>query len=185
MQQPGAETQLKKVAVPCSYFCWQPDSCRITESLRLGKTFRISKSNYQPDQDPSLNHFFWWHIYTSLKRFQGWRLHHFPGQTVPMTDHLSMKKFFLMSNLILTWHSLRLSNNEERLQLQRAMPPTKIPIYEHWQWTFPRQNSCTLSLLVTSSPDTCLIGFSLEVNLSHTDSKELPLFSRWHLATLK
>lgn len=42
------------------------------------------------------------HAHTSLKYRQGWELHHLPRQLIPVLVHtLSMKKFFLISHLIL------------------------------------------------------------------------------------
>ena len=53
---------------------------------RLEKTSKISKSNHPPNNS-LLNHIPKHRIYASFKHFQGWELHHVPGQPIPMPDH--------------------------------------------------------------------------------------------------
>lgn len=57
---PGAGKLLLQVAVPCSYFCWQPDSRLIIESQNHLGWQRPSRSSDTTinltDQVPSLNH---------------------------------------------------------------------------------------------------------------------------------
>lgn len=50
---------------------------------------------------PPLNHALKSHICTSFKYLVRWQLNHFSGQPVPVLEHLSMKKFLLISNLSL------------------------------------------------------------------------------------
>lgn len=59
----------------------------------MDKTFRITRSNHQPvlPRPTILTHV----------PIQGWGLHH-PIQCLAI---LPMKKFFLLSNLILPWHN--------------------------------------------------------------------------------
>ena len=48
---------------------------------------KITKSHHQPEvSSPITKPFCWCHIYTSLKSLQGWELHHFAEQPVPMLD---------------------------------------------------------------------------------------------------
>ena len=54
-----------------------------------------------------LNHILKCHIYTFFEHLQCWRLHHLPGQPVPMSDHPFGKEIFLTSNLNLPWRNLR------------------------------------------------------------------------------
>jgi len=49
------------------------------------------------------------HIYPFLDHPQGWWPHHHPGQLCQCITALSENKCFLISNLSLPWHSLRLS----------------------------------------------------------------------------
>ena len=83
---------------------------RTTESFRLEKTFKITES---PTinltlPSPPLNYIPKRHVYTSFYKYvQGWWLHHFHGQPVPILTTLLVKKCFLTSNLNLPWHNLR------------------------------------------------------------------------------
>lgn len=55
---------------------------------------------------PPLNHVPKCNICTSFKNLQGWWLHCFLGQSVPVLDNSLLKNFFL-SNLNLSWPHLR------------------------------------------------------------------------------
>ena len=70
---------------------------RIIESLRSEKTSKVSKSNCQPTPPCLLNHVLKRHIYTFFGHLQGWGLHHFPGQPVPVPDHSFSKDILLCS----------------------------------------------------------------------------------------
>ena len=56
----------------------------ITESLTLEKTTKITYSNRQPTPTMPTAHIPQCHIHTALEHFQGWWLHHLPGQPVPL-----------------------------------------------------------------------------------------------------
>ena len=72
--------------------CIQNRSHRI---IRLEKTLKIIESTVKLTL-PSLplNHVLKCHIYTVSKYLQGWWLHHFPGQPVPMLDHPLSEEIF-------------------------------------------------------------------------------------------
>ena len=82
---------------------------RITESLRLERPLRSSSPTVNPTPPCLLNHVPKCHIYTFFEHHKGWGLHHFPGQPIPMPDHsfISVKNFFLISNLNLPWCNMR------------------------------------------------------------------------------
>ncbi|PKU29473.1 protein diaphanous hypothetical protein [Limosa lapponica baueri] len=67
---------------------------RNAESFRL-ENFKIVKPNPNPAlPSPPLNHVPQHHIYPSFKYLQGWQLHHFPGQPVPMLDNPFSEEIF-------------------------------------------------------------------------------------------
>ena len=55
---------------------------------------RSSSPTIHPTPPCVLNHIPKCHIYTFFEHLQGWGLHHFPGQPVPMPDHSFSKEIF-------------------------------------------------------------------------------------------
>ena len=60
---------------------------RIVETLRLDKTSKITKSIHLPMPNMPTEHVPQCHISTFLEYLQGWWLHHFPGQPIPVPHH--------------------------------------------------------------------------------------------------
>lgn len=77
----------------------------IMESFWLEKTFWIIKSVSLTHSIPSLDHVTQCHIHTTLRCLHRWGLH--LGSPFQCFAPISVKKFFLMSNLNLHWHNLR------------------------------------------------------------------------------
>jgi len=68
---------------------------RIIESPRVEKTSKIIQSNHPPTTNISpLNNVPQYNIYMLLVHFQGWWLHHLPGQPLPVPDHSFSKESF-------------------------------------------------------------------------------------------
>ena len=59
------------------------------------RLLRSSSSTVNPTPPCLLNHAPKCHVYTFFEHFQGWWLHHFAEQPVPMLDHSFSKEFFL------------------------------------------------------------------------------------------
>jgi len=83
------QLQSSKLLVFLSPICKRDSSCIhaecwATESLRLEKTSKITKSNRQPIPT---NHIPQCHIYMFLEHLPGWWHHHLTGQSIPMPHH--------------------------------------------------------------------------------------------------
>ncbi|KAK4832683.1 hypothetical protein QYF61_025144 [Mycteria americana] len=57
---------------------------------QMGSNPRLVEDDFQGSVDPRVPHL----IQTSFKYLQGWRLHHFPGQPVPMLDNPLSEEIF-------------------------------------------------------------------------------------------
>ena len=64
----------------------------ITESLRLERTSKITKSNHPPPR--LLNHVPKCHVYTVFEPLQGWGAHHCPGQPGPVLHNSFGEEIF-------------------------------------------------------------------------------------------
>jgi len=66
----------------------------IIESLRLGNTSKISKSNHQPNTTMPAKPCLECHVYKFFEHLQGWGLKHLPGKPVAMLSHSCSKEIF-------------------------------------------------------------------------------------------
>ena len=101
-------------------------SVRIIESLGWKRPLRSSPT-VNPSPPCLLNHVLKCQIYTVFEHLQGWWLHHFPGQPIPMLHNSFSKEIFLVSNLNLPWHNLRsLTVVLSLVTLEKRLTPTSL-----------------------------------------------------------
>ena len=115
---------LEKIAQVEEKLFWLCVTDRNIESFRLERLLKSSSPTINPSPPCSLNHVPWYQIFTFFEHPQGQWLHHLPGSLFQCLDTLSEKKFFLISNLNLSWCNLM----PLPLVLSRITPTSKISL---------------------------------------------------------